>query len=161
MRANAPGPHWEPCAMTIAAVLRTKGNNVISVLPDLPVADVARIIEARRIGAVLVLDAAGHVLGIISERDIVRALATRAGGIEGLAAEELMTRQVVMVDPATPVDAALQIMDEGYFRHLPVIGADGALLGLVSVRDLVRHRLAQQQDQVESLTAYVTRSYMH
>lgn len=147
--------------MTIAAVLRTKGTDVIAVTPDTPVAEVARIIEARRIGAVLVLDAARRVLGIISERDIVRALATRAGGIEGLAAEALMTRQVVMVDPATPVDAALQIMDEGYFRHLPVIGADGGLLGLVSVRDLVRHRLAQQQDQVESLTAYVTRSYMH
>jgi CBS domain-containing protein len=66
-----------------------------------------------------------------------------------------------MVGPATPVDAALQIMDEGYFRHLPVVDAEGVLLGLVSVRDLVRHRLAQQQQAVESLTAYVTRSYMH
>jgi len=147
--------------MTIAAVLRTKGNAVISVTPDTAVADVARLIEQRRIGAVLVLDPHGRVLGIISERDIVRALATRSGGIEGLAAEALMTRQVVMVDPATPVDAALQIMDEGYFRHLPVVDAEGGLLGLVSVRDLVRHRLAQQQDAVESLTAYVTRSYMH
>lgn len=147
--------------MTIAAVLRTKGHDVISVAPDTPVAEVTRLIQSRRIGAVLVRDGHGRVLGIISERDIVRALATRSGGIEGLAAEALMTREVIMVGPATPVDAALQIMDEGYFRHLPVVDAEGALLGLVSVRDLVRHRLAQQQHAVESLTAYVTRSYMH
>lgn len=147
--------------MTIAAVLRQKGNAVISVAPDTTVAEVARIIDARRIGAVLVLDAHRRVLGIISERDVVRALATRAGGIEGLSAEQLMTREVVMVGPETPVDAALQIMDDGYFRHLPVVDAQGALLGLVSVRDLVRHRLAQQAHAVESLTAYVTRSYMH
>lgn len=147
--------------MTIAAVLKQKGNAVISVTPETPVSEVGRLLEARRIGAVLVLDPHRHVLGIVSERDIVRALATRAGGIAGMAAEELMTREVVMVDPTTPVDAALQIMDDGYFRHLPVVDAAGALLGLVSVRDLVRHRLAQQQHAVESLTDYVTRSYMH
>ncbi len=147
--------------MTIAAVLRQKGNNVISVGPDTPVVEVARMIAGRRIGAVMVLDAAGRVLGILSERDIVRALATRAEGIVGLVAEQLMTREVVMIGPDTPVDAALQIMDEGYFRHLPVVDPDGTLLGLVSVRDLVRHRVAQQEHAVESLTAYVTRSYMH
>jgi CBS domain-containing protein len=147
--------------MTIAAVLRQKGNAVISVTPETPVADVARVIEQRRIGAVMVLDAHGGVAGIVSERDIVRALATREGGIVGMRAEELMTRQVVMVDPKTPVDAALRIMDEHYFRHLPVVDEAGALLGLVSVRDLVRHRIAQQDQAVESLTNYVTRSYMH
>jgi CBS domain-containing protein len=147
--------------MTIAAVLKQKGNAVISVTPETPVSEVASLLESRRIGAVLVLDAHRHVLGIVSERDIVRALATRSNGIAGMAAEELMTREVVMVGPAAPVDAALQIMDEGYFRHLPVVAEDGALLGLVSVRDLVRHRLAQQQHAVESLTDYVTRSYMH
>jgi CBS domain-containing protein len=147
--------------MTIAVVLARKGSHVISVTPDTPVTEVASLIDARRIGAVLVLDEARRVLGILSERDIVRALATRRAGIAGLAAEELMTRDVVMVGPETPVDAALQIMDEGYFRHLPVVDAAGALLGLVSVRDLVRHRLAQHEHAVESLTAYVTRSWMH
>jgi CBS domain-containing protein len=124
-------------------------------------AEVARIIEARRIGAVPVLDPSARVPGIISERDIVRAPATRASGIVGLAAEALMMREVGMMGPSTTVDAALRFMEEGHFRHLPVSGADGALRGHVSVRDLVRHRLAQQQDQVESLTAYVTSSDMH
>ncbi len=147
--------------MTIAAVLKQKGNAVVSVTPETSVADVARILEQRRIGAVMVLDAGRSVLGIVSERDIVRALATRKGGIEGMAAEELMTREVVMIGPETPVEAALRIMDENYFRHLPVVDEAGMLLGLVSVRDLVRYRIAQQEHQVESLTAYVTRSYMH
>ncbi|WP_137180890.1 CBS domain-containing protein [Roseomonas sp. AR75] len=147
--------------MTIAAVLRQKGNAVISVTPDSPVTEVARIIEQRRIGAVMVLDSRGAVLGIVSERDVVRALATRAEGIAGLSAQDLMTREVVMVGPQTPVDAALRIMDEHYFRHLPVVDDAGVLLGLVSVRDLVRHRIAQQDQAVESLTHYVTRSYMH
>ncbi|PWS36793.1 CBS domain-containing protein [Falsiroseomonas bella] len=147
--------------MTIAAVLKQKGNAVISVTPDTPVAEVARVIAQRRIGAVMVLDARGGVLGIVSERDIVRALATRANGIEGQRAEDLMTREVVMVGPHTPVDTALRVMDEHYFRHLPVVDGSGRLLGLVSVRDLVRHRIAQQEQAVESLTHYVTRSYMH
>jgi CBS domain-containing protein len=147
--------------MTIAAVLKQKGNAVISVTPDTPVAEVARVIAQRRIGAVMVLDDRSGVLGIVSERDIVRALATRANGIEGQRAEDLMTREVVMVGPHTPVDAALRVMDEHYFRHLPVVDAAGRLLGLVSVRDLVRHRIAQQDQAVESLTHYVTRSYMH
>jgi CBS domain-containing protein len=147
--------------MTIAAVLKQKGSSVISVTPDTPVAEVAHVIAQRRIGAVMVLDGRGGVLGIVSERDIVRALATRPGGIEGQRAEDLMTREVVMVGPQTPVDAALRIMDEHYFRHLPVVDSAGGLLGLVSVRDLVRHRIAQQEQAVESLTHYVTRSYMH
>jgi CBS domain-containing protein len=147
--------------MTIAAVLRQKGNDVISVSPDTTVDDVARMLESRRIGAVLVLDGERRVLGIVSERDVVRAVVTRAGGIQGLSAAGLMTRNVVMVGRETPVDAALRIMDEGYFRHLPVVDEAGLLVGLVSVRDLVRYRLAQQEAQVESLTAYVTRSYMH
>jgi CBS domain-containing protein len=147
--------------MTIAAVLRQKGSHVISVTPDTPVVEVAKMITSRRIGAVMVLDTSQRVLGILSERDLVRALATRADGIVGLVAEQLMTRDVIMVSPETPVEAALQIMEEGYFRHLPVVDGEGKLLGLVSVRDLVRHRVALQEHAVESLTAYVTRSYMH
>jgi CBS domain-containing protein len=147
--------------MTIAVVLRQKGSHVISVSPDTPVVEVAKMITSRRIGAVMVLDREQRVLGILSERDLVRALATRADGIVGLVAEQLMTREVIMVGPDTPVDAALQIMDEGYFRHLPVVDGEGKLLGLVSVRDLARHRVALQEHAVESLTAYVTRSYMH
>lgn len=147
--------------MTIAAVLRQKGADIISVYPETSLTEAARIIASRRIGAVVVLDRAGHVVGILSERDLVRVVASRAAGIRGMSVEDLMTREVVMVGPDTPVETAMQIMDEGYFRHLPVCTPEGRLLGIVSIRDLVKHRISQHQQDVESLKAYVTRSYMH
>jgi len=147
--------------MTIAAVLRQKGNAAISVTPETPVVEIARIMAARRIGAVLIVTSTGQVAGILSERDIVKAVADRRNGIRCLAAEELMTREVIMIGRDTPVEAALEIMDQGYFRHLPVCDTDGALLGIVSIRDLVKFRFAKQDHDVEALKAYVTRSFMH
>ena len=147
--------------MSIAAVLRQKGNAAISVTPETPVLEIARIMAARRIGAVLIVTASGQVAGILSERDIVKAVADRGNGISSMAAEELMTRDVIMIGPETPVEAALEIMDQGYFRHLPVCDTDGALLGIVSIRDLVKFRFAKQDHDVEALKAYVTRSFMH
>ena len=147
--------------MTIAAVLRQKGNAAISVTPETPVVEIARIMAARRIGAVLIVTASGQVAGILSERDIVKAVADRRNGVRCLAAEEIMTREVIMVGADTPVEAALEIMDQGYFRHLPVCDSDGSLLGIVSIRDLVKFRFAKQEQDVEALKAYVTRSFMH
>jgi CBS domain-containing protein len=147
--------------MTIAAVLRQKGNAAISVTPETPVVEIARIMAARRIGAVLIVTGSGQVAGILSERDIVKAVADRRNGIRCLAAEEIMTREVIMVGADTPVEAALEIMDQGYFRHLPVCDTDGTLLGIVSIRDLVKFRFAKQEHDVEALKAYVTRSFMH
>ncbi|MCA3393442.1 MAG: CBS domain-containing protein [Roseomonas sp.] len=147
--------------MTIAAVLRQKGNAAISVTPETPVVEIARIMAARRIGAVLIVTASGQVAGILSERDIVKAVADRRNGVRCLAAEEIMTREVIMVGSDTPVEAALELMDHGYFRHLPVCDSDGSLLGIVSIRDLVKFRFAKQEHDVEALKAYVTRSFMH
>jgi len=147
--------------MTIAAVLRQKGNAAISVTPETPVVEIARIMAARRIGAVLIVNASGQIAGILSERDIVKSVADRRNGIRCLAAEEIMTREVIMIGPDTPVEAALEIMDQGYFRHLPVCATDGTLLGIVSIRDLVKFRFAKQEHDVEALKAYVTRSFMH
>jgi CBS domain-containing protein len=147
--------------MTISAVLRQKGNAAISVTPETPVVEIARIMAARRIGAVLIVNASVQVAGILSERDIVKSVADRRNGIRCLAAEEIMTREVIMIGPNTPVEAALEIMDQGYFRHLPVCDTDGTLLGIVSIRDLVKFRFAKQEHDVEALKAYVTRSFMH
>ncbi len=147
--------------MTIASVLRKKGNDVISVSPETLAVEVARLITSRRIGAVLVRGPSGEVQGIVSERDIVKAVAERVNATHGVFVRDIMTREVVMVSPDTPVDTALEIMDQGYFRHLPVVDGRGELRGIVSVRDLVKHRIHMQAADVESLKAYVTRTYMH
>jgi len=141
--------------MTVAAVLRQKGASVISVLPETMVADAARIIAERRIGAVVVLDGQGRLVGILSERDVVRGLVRHGAHLFGMRVDALMTHDVVMASPETTVDEAVEIMDEGYFRHLPVRDEDGMLCGIVSVRDLVRYRIRAQQADVESLQAYV------
>lgn len=142
--------------MTVAAVLRTKGSEIVSVRPDATVAEAANVIAERRIGAVLVLDEAGDLAGILSERDVVRGLARHGGAaLMGMRVAELMTRDVTVAAPETSVAEAMEIMDSGYFRHLPVATPDGALCGIVSVRDLVRYRITVQQGDVETLQAYV------
>ena len=141
--------------MTVGAVLNQKGASVISVLPDSPVTEAAEIIARRRIGAVVVCDAEGALVGILSERDVVRGLTQHGAGLLSLPVSALMTHEVEVVTAATSVDEAMEIMDAGYFRHLPVVDRARRLCGIVSIRDLVRHRINSQQSDVESLQAYV------
>lgn len=142
--------------MTVAAVLRQKGQDVICVPPSATVAEVAEIIASRRIGAVVVLDPDRHMIGIVSERDVVKAVAQHGGAALKMLAEDLMTRDVITVPPETPVQRAMEVMDHGYFRHLPVVQA-GELVGIVSIRDLVKYRFMMQEHEVESMKAFVTR----
>lgn len=142
--------------MTIAAVIREKGRNVVSVAPDAGIAEIAAIIASRRIGAVMVLADHGGLAGIVSERDVVKALAKHGTKVLELTASDLMTRNVTTVTMQTSIDHAMEIMDAGYFRHLPVMDA-GELAGIVSIRDLVKHRITLHQRDLERLKAAVRR----
>jgi len=142
--------------MTVGAILKGKDHTVISVDPATSILEVARIITARRIGAVLVLNPDGSVAGIVSERDVVKAVAAYNGDVGGLRADGLMTRNVTTATPQTTVDEAMEIMDAGYFRHLPVI-EDGKLAGIISIRDLVKYRIMLHEHDVDSLKAYISR----
>ncbi len=140
--------------MTVAAILKHKGNTVTTVDPTVTIARVTEILSDHRIGAVLVIDESAQLLGIVSERDIVRCLA--ANGADGLAmsAGMLMTRAVQVAHPGTTVSEAMAMMTAGRFRHLPVM-AHGALIGLVSIGDVVKSLILQREHEVESLVAYV------
>jgi CBS domain-containing protein len=142
--------------MTVGTVLKDKGADVIYVPPSATVAEVAEIIASRRIGAVVVLDPDRQMIGIVSERDVVKAVAQHGGTALKMLAEDLMTRNVVAVPPEMEVQRAMEVMDSGYFRHLPVV-KDGELMGIVSIRDLVKYRFMQQEYEVESMKAFVTR----
>jgi CBS domain-containing protein len=140
--------------MTIAAILKQKGGFVASVPPTATIAEVTKILSERRIGALLVQDAVDQVLGIISERDIVHSLATNGARTLEMTAGQLMTRAVKTATPRTPVTEAMSMMSIGRFRHLPVVD-HGKLVGMISIGDVVKARIMQQEHEVDSLKAYV------
>jgi CBS domain-containing protein len=141
--------------MILAAILKSKGASVLSVTPATRISDVIKVLAEKRIGAVLVCDEQHQLEGILSERDIVRTLADHASATFDMTAEQLMTRSLKIASPETTVAQAMEMMTDGRFRHLPVL-AGGKLVGLVSIGDVVKARLSQQEHEVDSLKAYVS-----
>ena len=142
---------------TVAAILKHKGYAVVTVDPDARISNVSAVLSEQRIGAVLVIDETEQMLGIVSERDIVRCLAANGARTLEMTAGQLMTRTVQVAHPDTTVADAMRIMTAGRFRHLPVLDHD-TLVGMISIGDVVKARIMQQDAAVESLTAYVAGS---
>ncbi len=140
--------------MSIANILGSKGAEIIRVLPEASIVEIIKILGERRIGAVLVMDGVGKLLGILSERDIISALARHGTAALEQAAASLMTQALWTISPEGSTADAMRIMTDHRVRHLPVI-EDGVLVGLVSIGDIVKARLDQQANEVESLRAYV------
>ncbi len=140
--------------MTVASILREKGNTIISVRPETPLMELVETIASRRIGAVLVLDDTGSLAGIVSERDVVKALAARGPELHKVSAGDVMTANVTTVTPATTINEAMELMDRGYFRHLPVL-EQGVLLGIISVRDVVRAKIDHHVEENQTLVSYI------
>jgi CBS domain-containing protein len=142
---------------TVAAILKHKGFQVTTVEPTATIAQVVEVLSERRIGAALVMDRADQLLGIVSERDIVRCLAANSARTLEMTAGQLMTRALQVAHPETTVAEAMAKMTIGRFRHMPVIDR-GALVGLISIGDVVKARIMEQEDEVDSLKAYVAGS---
>ncbi len=140
--------------MTVAAILEHKGHDVVRAGLTDTIAEVVQRLTARHVGAVLVLDAAEQLLGILSEREIVGGLVEHGSRTLEMTAAQLMTRILHTATPATTVEQAMEMMTESRFRYLPVMDG-GRLLGIVSIGDIVKARLSQQEHEVDSLKAYV------
>ena len=140
--------------MTVAAILRHKGAEVATATPGQSIAEIAGILSRRRIGAVVVMEGAA-LAGILSERDILYALAEHGAATLDMPAAALMTRDVTTATPATTYDEAIRAMTEGRFRHMPVLSG-GALAGIVSIGDVVKARMMEQETEVDGLRAYVS-----
>jgi CBS domain-containing protein len=140
--------------MFVSDILAQKGGLVFTVTPGTSVAQLSQQLSARRIGSMLVLDVEGSVAGIVSERDLVRALASHGAKAMELEARQVMTRDVVTCDPDDSIDQVMQTMTSGRFRHLPVVRR-GELLGLVSIGDVVKARLEEAKHETEALKAYI------
>jgi CBS domain-containing protein len=140
--------------MFVSDILAQKGGLVFTVTPGTSVAQLSQQLSTRRIGSMLVVDGEGSVAGIVSERDLVRALASHGAKAMELEARQVMTRDVVTCDPDDSIDQVMQTMTSGRFRHLPVM-RHGELLGLVSIGDVVKARLEETKYETEALKAYI------
>jgi CBS domain-containing protein len=139
--------------MTVAAILTSKGPEVVSARPDQTLEAAAKLMSERRIGAVLVREG-DEVVGILSERDIVRAVAAHGAAALGMPIASAMTREVVFGQPADTVGKVLALMTERRIRHLPVKDG-GRLIGLVSIGDVVKKRIEDVEQEAEGLRAFV------
>lgn len=143
--------------MTVALILKSKGSAIITVAPQDLLADVISILAAKRIGAVLVTDVAGGVAGVLSERDVVRALARHGAGALAMPAAAFMTAEVVSAGPRDTVEHVMETMTRGRFRHLPIL-EDGRLVGIVSIGDVVKRRIDDAEHEARALRDYVTQA---
>jgi CBS domain-containing protein len=143
--------------MTIDTVLADKGSEVATVHGETTLHEAAAELARRRIGALVVVDSSGAVTGIVSERDVVQCLAARGEAALAEPVSVAMTGEVIVAGRDTSVLGALGIMTDKRIRHLPVI-EDGRLAGIVSIGDLVKHRLKRIEAEAEAMRAYIQAS---
>jgi CBS domain-containing protein len=139
--------------MTVRAILDSKGHQIQSVEPDARLSAAIKILGARKIGALLVMDK-GRLEGILSERDIVRVLGERGAAVLEEPVSAVMTRKVINCKQSDTVSAIMEMMTLGKFRHLPVV-EDGKVVGLISIGDIVKQRVQEYESEQEALRDYI------
>ena len=140
--------------MNVATILKSKGRSVTTSRPDATMLDIVHKLHAKRIGAVIVVGDNGVVEGIISERDVIRAIAERGVSAMNIPVADVMTRSVITCNKAHLVDELMQLMTNGRFRHLPVV-EDDALVGIVSIGDVVKNHVAEVEMEVSAMRGYL------
>jgi CBS domain-containing protein len=140
--------------MTVRAILSSKGSTVVTIAPAASLAEATKLLSTHRIGAVIVTDPDGRVIGVLSERDIVRALADRGPTALDLRVEQAMTRRVVTAGQADTVGEIMGRMTAGKFRHIPVV-EDDRLVGVVSIGDVVKDRLEEVERESNAMRDYI------
>jgi CBS domain-containing protein len=139
--------------MTIASILATKGNKVVTIRPEQSIRDALRVLAEHNIGALVAVDPGLRPVGILSERDVVRA-AVRDESVFGLTVSQLMTRDVIVGVPGDDLAAVGHTMIQRHIRHLPVVEG-GKLIGMVSIGDVVKAQRDHFQGEVDTLQTIV------
>jgi len=140
--------------MNVARILADKGRDVLTTQPHRTVKEVAAQLASRGVGAVVVSDATHAVLGIVSERDIVRAIGAGASSVLEEPVSRYMTAKVTTVDESASIDRVMELMTEGRFRHLPVV-ENGRLVGIVSIGDVVKRHVNAIDSERRALRDYI------
>ncbi|PKQ07016.1 MAG: inosine-5-monophosphate dehydrogenase [Alphaproteobacteria bacterium HGW-Alphaproteobacteria-11] len=139
--------------MNVAAILKAKGPEVVTVDPNATLGQVATTLSERRIGAIVVMQDR-KVLGIVSERDVIKAIARVGAAALTTPVREAMTSRIITCGLNDSIDELMDSMTAGRFRHLPVIDG-GELVGIVSIGDVVKHRIAETVMETEALKLYI------
>jgi CBS domain-containing protein len=140
--------------MTVARILANKGNNVITTVPHRTLDEVAKTLAEKGIGAIVITGADGEVLGILSERDIVRAVARGGGAALEEPVSKHMTSKVVTATEGMSVVGVMEEMTRHRFRHMPIV-KNGRLAGLISIGDVVKHRLEEIENEHQAMREYI------
>ena len=140
--------------MTVRTILAGKGREVATIEPNATLADAVRLLAEKRIGATVVLGADRRVVGILSERDIVRVLAERGAAVLNEPVSQTMTRKVSTCNENETVVQIMERMTEGKFRHVPVVD-QGQLAGIISIGDVVKHRLHEMERESAAMRDYI------
>jgi CBS domain-containing protein len=143
--------------MNVATILKHKGRAVTTAPPTLTLVEAAGRLAQHRIGALVVVDARGDLVGIISERDIVRVLSEVGPACLDRPVAETMTRQVVTCQETDTLDELMAMMTARRFRHLPVV-TDGDLVGIISIGDVVKHHVAEIEMEATAMREYIAHS---
>jgi CBS domain-containing protein len=140
--------------MTVSIILAAKGREVVSVEPNATLSSVVALLAARRIGAVVILGVDRRIVGIVSERDIVRAVAEHGAAALGDPVSRFMTRRVSTCSESETIASIMERMTEGKFRHLPVVD-QGQVVGIISIGDVVKHRLREMERDSAAMRDYI------
>jgi CBS domain-containing protein len=140
--------------MNVKAILAVKGGDTVTIEPTADLASAARLLVEHRIGAVVICGPGARLAGILSERDITRALADHGTDALALPVSQVMTRNVMTCSEDDSVASLMERMTDGRFRHLPVL-RDGKLVGLVSIGDVVKQRVGEIESESEALRDYI------
>ena len=140
--------------MTVQAILSQKGRQVVTMGPKQPLREVCETLTTHKIGAVVLIDAHGAIAGILSERDIVRALSGQGASALDRAAEDFMSTKVVTCTESETTDQVLGRMTSGRFRHMPVVRGD-RLIGVISIGDVVARRIELAEQEAAQMRAYI------
>jgi CBS domain-containing protein len=139
--------------MNISQILKAKGRAVATARPDSTVSEIIIKLAQKKIGAIVIVGDNGEVVGILSERDVIRRLAERGEAALKEPVSQSMTSSVISCQETSTLEEMMELMTQGRFRHVPVI-EDGALVGIVSIGDIVKHHIAEVEMEVTAMRDY-------
>ena len=145
--------------MIVEQILNDKGRVVVTLQADHTLKEAAQLLDDKKIGAVVALGLDDRIIGVLSERDIVRQVARHGAEALEMPVSGAMTRSVVTVNAATPIDEALQTMTDRRIRHLPVVHND-RLTGVISIGDLVKWKIAEAESEAKAMKSYLSAQFL-